>query len=144
MNCVEAHEAILEAEPAALRGEGDGALARHLVECAACRERARRVLSGMAALDRALEAEAGASPVRRKPPARHPIARRLAPWGAGLAAAAALAGLLLVRHPDAPRGTGVTAVTRLAAGMEVDLSASTRPAAVFRTADPNITVVWFF
>jgi len=142
VNCAEAYEAILEAEPAALRGEGDGDLARHLAACASCRERAGRVLAGLDALDRALAAAGAPAGAPRVLPLRPALPMRLAPWG--LAAAAALAGVLLLRYPDQPPRPAVAAAALPDVGIEVDLSASTRPAAVIRTADPNITVVWFF
>lgn len=142
MNCTEAYDAILEADPAVLRGEGTEELAQHLAECAACRERALWVLNGLGALDRALEAESGTTRASRTLRARPPIARRLAPWG--LVAAAAAAFVILLRPTGAPRPPDVTALARSTVGIDVDISASTRPAAVLRTADPNITVVWFF
>jgi hypothetical protein len=142
VNCTEAYDAILEADAAVLRGEGAGDLARHLTKCAVCRERARWVLNGLGALDRALEAEAGTARAGRMLRARPSVARRLAPWG--LVAAAAAAVLILVRPTGAPRPPDLTALARSTVGIDVDISASTRPVAVLRTADPNITVVWFF
>ena len=142
MNCSEAYDVILEVDPAVLRGEVAGGLAHHLTKCAACRERALWVLNGLGALDQALEAEAGSARARRPSSARLPVTRRLAPWG--LVAAAAATVVILVSHPGAPRRAVVAASARSAVAVDVDISVSTRPVAVLRTADTNITVVWFF
>jgi hypothetical protein len=143
VNCTDAYEAILEADPAVLRGEGAGELARHLLACTACRARARRVLDATDALDQALEAEGVSLGGRRRAiPTRPRLARRLAPWG--LVAAAAAAGVLLLSRPGAPGRPDVAAPAPSAVAVDVDLSSSARPVAVLRTADPNITVVWFF
>ena len=141
MNCADAYDSILEADPAILRGEGAGELAQHLRECAACRESAHRVLEGLATLDRALEGEASRRPARREARTGWSVARRLSPLGL-LAAAAAV--VVLLWHPGAPSRTVVPAPTGAPVAFDVDVSASSRPVAVFRTADPNITVVWFF
>ncbi len=144
MTCDEARDLLLEAEPEALRGTGTSALALHLAGCAECRAMAVRVLAQQAALDRALTAMAEA---RLAAPARPARRRwRLATWG--LAAAAGLAALLLAR-PDRPDGDGrLAAPPRLAsapAAVDVDVSATPgRNAVVMKTADPTITIVWFF
>jgi hypothetical protein len=44
MNCADARHRILIAEPAALRGETDRALAAHIAGCAGCSADARRIL----------------------------------------------------------------------------------------------------
>jgi hypothetical protein len=149
MNCDEARRALLEADPAELRGTGTGALALHLRDCASCRADAERILEGTAALNTAIGQAAAARPapgvpaLRRR--ARAARTRLLVP----LAAAAALAVLLLsgdvmdalrsgddarpvmVQRPDALRTPSVNA-------------AGGRGVAVMRTANPDITVVWTF
>jgi hypothetical protein len=141
VNCTEAYDAILEAELAELRGEGEGDLARHLRECAACRATARRVLEALGALDLALEGEDAAVPTARTGRVRLVQTRRVAAVGL-LAAAAAVA--ILVRRPQAPERARITARPVASVAVEVDVSTSTRQVAVLSTADPNITVVWYF
>lgn len=141
MNCTEAYDAILEAELVKLRGEGDGDLARHLRECAACRATARRVLDALGALDLALGGENLAVPTARNGRVRRVPVRRVAAVGL-LAAAAAVA--ILVRRPQAPERVPITARPVAVVAVEVDVSTSTRQVAVLSTADPNITVVWYF
>lgn len=156
MSCADVQVLLLEADLEELRGEGDGALAEHLRACAACRASARHILDAERALDVALEAEAAqrgptsaiapAVPpgARRSPGASaRPKWRRVAPWGL-VAAAAALAVLVGPRF----RGAGPPReVLREVAPAAADVDAT--PAAgstvvLFRTADPTITVVWFY
>ena len=140
MTCTEAREALLEAEPAELGGAGTSAVALHLAGCSECAVRARAILAGMQAMDAALVGLASA-PV--------PRSRRRAPavrWVAlGLAAAAVLAGVLLVRRePGTSLAVPIATAPPLPRGVEVDLAAAPRSAAVFATADSTITVVWYF
>ena len=125
--CTPFRELMLEADPAELRGEGSGALARHLRVCEPCSRVAAILLEETRRLDALLEeapdvdvagilARAGvssappvpASATSRPAPAPAPPSepghvrmrfprRRL--W-IPLAAAAALAALLLVRTPS--------------------------------------------
>jgi len=141
VNCTEAYDAVLEAELAELRGEGEGDLARHLRECAACRATARRVLEALGALDLALEGEDAAVPTARTGRVRLVQTRRVAAVGL-LAAAAAVT--ILVRRPETPERAPFTARPVASVAVEVDVSTSTRQVAVLSTADPNITVVWYF
>lgn len=142
MNCSEAREALLEAEPAELRGTGAGELARHLATCPACSAMARVIQEDLLAMDAALYRLATAARPRRA------AARRLRMrWlVAGLAAAAALSGVLIVRRQSQhlPGATVAHATPAMPRGVEVDLAASPRQAAVFETADSTITVVWFY
>ena len=142
MNCNEARQALLDAEPAELSGTGDSELARHLAGCAECSALARAVLEDLRVMDTALQQMATTRPARRAAPRQRPV-RWLA---AGLAVAAVATGVLLVRRqPPRPAGTTVAHATpALPRGVEVDLAASPRPAAVFETADSTITVVWYF
>ncbi len=144
MTCDAARDLMLEADPDELRGAGATALALHLAGCAECRALAERVLAQQAALDRALTAMAEAA--QRGPRRAGRTGRRLATWG--LAAAAGLAALLLAR-PDRPDGDGRLAVppplASAAAPVDVDVSGTPgRSAVVMKTADPTITIVWFF
>lgn len=141
MNCSEAREALLEADPAELSGAGSSELARHLAACADCAAMARAILEDMQAMDAALQQLATTPAARRAAPRRRPM-RWLA---AGVAVAAAVTGVLLVRRqPPRVPVTVAHATPALPRGVEVDLAASPRQAAVFETADSTITVVWFY
>jgi anti-sigma factor RsiW len=141
MNCTEARELLLDAEPAELDGAGPSELARHLAGCPECAALARVILDDMQAMDAALNRLATTKRPQRAVP-RRPAVRWLA---AGLAAAAVLTGILLARREPRWPGTSVANATPgLPRGVEVDLAASTRQAAVFATADSTITVVWFY
>jgi len=133
MNCRDAQDLLLEAERAELLGEPTTELGRHVATCPACGARARRILDAEAALDRALS----------HPPARRRRRMPLAAWG-GLAAAAVVVLLLLPRQRPADRQAPVGLPNDVAA-VSVDVSGGAgTTAVVFQTADPTITVVWFF
>lgn len=157
--CNALQDKLLTASPAELRGAGDTPLARHLAGCASCRERAQRIVALTEVLARRLDAPAGVPDVEailararrdsdagaRAPRARgtgRRSTRRHLPW-LGLAAAAVLAAVLLrpVPRPTAPS-------TGPAPGLEADLplveSAPGNDVAVLPTADPDITILWFF
>lgn len=166
--CSEVRELLLEASPAEIRGEGEGALVEHLRECALCRRRAARLLEAEAALDTAL-GEAGALDVEAvlDRAAQAPVeltwrerAGSAARWVAGahrlasvrrglsgprrwipVAAAAAVAALLLVTQGPAP--VPLPAVARAEAPPLVEASSSDG-VAILETDNPNITVLWFF
>lgn len=53
--CTRFLEAMMDADPRELRGEGDSELARHVPECPRCRAAASRILLDTEALDRALD-----------------------------------------------------------------------------------------
>jgi hypothetical protein len=165
--CAEFRAMLLEAEPEELRAEGAGALAVHLRGCPECARLAALVLQETAQLDRylghtpgfdvdALLKRAGfplsAPPLIEKQPAgsgkvaagAHNLfpGRRL--W-IPLATAAAVAALLLFRGPQArraapyvassPTGTAPAPLVEPVAGQD---------AAIMKTDDPEITVVWLF
>ncbi|MCG6989398.1 MAG: hypothetical protein LJF06_14645 [Gemmatimonadetes bacterium] len=168
--CTPFRELMLEADPAELRGEGNGALARHLRACAPCARVAALLLEETARLDALLEeaphvdvagilARAGVSSA---PPAPAPEAARSAtaaarsvPDAVGtrfprrrlwipMAAAAALAAILLLRVPSVrpPRASVAAAAERPAPPL-VEPAAG-QNAAILRTDDPEITVIWLF
>jgi len=145
MNCRTARSLLLTAEVADLEGSGASELSQHLLICASCRELAAELLQAMGDLRRELEVEdAGIQPGRRavhdaqSRRARARLLGRVVP----LAAAAALAGLVLVR-----RGPQVApdAAPAPAAIHDVSVTAPLgRSLAVLHTDDPNIVVIWFF
>ena len=137
MNCDECLDIMLEAEPAALAGRGDGALAEHLRSCLTCRRMAASIVRDTRALAGVVE--------RRRPSWR----------GRAVVAGLAAAGLLLViglrervpaprhavraeKHRVAPPVATVPqpdSSTRLAAAPSVKL-ASGRAAAPVRSSRP--------
>jgi hypothetical protein len=163
MTCDRAREAILEADPSDLRGEGDGNLSLHLRECEACRRRAQAVLAAEDGLAAEMEALVprpdldhvilvGTAPrpgllefrtgIKGRVGAWTRWARR-APFRAAfpLAAAAAFAALLLLREPSLPGPQYTLPVRSPGLGVEVPPGQNV---AVLATNDPNITVLWLF
>lgn len=187
--CARARATLLAADPAALAGEKDSELGRHLATCPGCRTDAARLLAATSELDRWLGSAAGgpdtervlaavegaAAPRRGRVgatgagshrqehardgvPSRRPTPRPTPAlrWGLASALAAGMVGVLVLggdpdrRPPDdigAPdRGSPVP--TRVAASTpppspDLDLEVpSGTDAAVFTTADPDITVIW--
>ncbi|HUG42526.1 MAG TPA: hypothetical protein VMM12_18830 [Longimicrobiales bacterium] len=157
MRCEDALDRMLEAEPAALRGDAgaDLALAEHIGSCGRCGAVARALAAELAALDEGLErlamrAGGGARPVTTARPAGR--VRRTAPIWAPLAAAAALAGVLVLGRQGGAPGSGAPGPTGQATpptgSVEAATVAVTLPAdrggAVIRTANPGITVIWLY
>jgi len=161
--CIRSTAWLLKADLERLRGEGDSEDASHVRACARCRELAHRVLDRCAQLENALGSfpapvdvdailararlvrikgeSASASPRHgsrdRSADSRSPWRRWLA-----LAAAAAIAGLLIMRSPTPPLPIGLSGpvvneapLVEVFAGQEV---------AVMATDNPDITVLWFF
>jgi len=150
--CERMRPLLLDAEPDALRGEGTSDVAVHVRACPACAARARTILDETQALDRFLGRAADALDVDEVlRAAGHPAAdpapatvvafpswRRWVP----LVAAAAVAGLLLFRgDPSLPPPPPTP---QLSATPPVVEAAPDRNVAVLATANPDITVVWFF
>jgi hypothetical protein len=153
MTCDSALDRLLEADVTELRGEGDGALARHLAECERCAAVAGALVGELDRLDEGLGlwAEAGDARAAADTILAHETGDRAGPRGqrpwlrhawAPLAAAAAVAGVLLLRPPGpewgmAPPGPGVepTIAVRPPPG---------RSAAIMKTGNPNITIVWLY
>jgi hypothetical protein len=132
MNCAEAYDKMLIAEPSDLHGHSDPALAEHLASCAACRTRATRLGVGLRELSAAVLA--------RDLMMRRRHRRRLALLGALPIAAALVLAVTLVVHRRAT-DTPVTPAVPFTTAVSVDVSPGQR-AAVFATSDPAVTVVW--
>jgi anti-sigma factor RsiW len=146
MNCRTARALLLTAEIPDLEGRGDGDLSQHLRSCTPCRGLATELLQTMDELRRTLETPepTGIQSVRRavldaqRRGTRVQRFRRLVP----LAAAAGLAGLLLLR-----RGPQIVPVAVPPAPLIHEVSVTAPPGhslAVLHTDDPNIVVIWFF
>ena len=150
ITCETARELLLEADPAELRGEGDGSLAAHLRACAACRQRAQFLLgetdvlrSSLFALGPAAHEPVPALAVPHRPTrsATWRGARILVP----LALAAGIAVLVLVRGHQVtpPARAGLQLAKATPAPLDVQVPAG-QSVAVFQTANPNIVVIWSY
>jgi hypothetical protein len=148
MNCQAAETLMLTAEPTELRGSGESELSRHVRGCTGCRVLASRILAAQSELAEALRVDADAHSVPRMLIAaaerRGKLAtrlRRLAP----LAAAAALAGLLLIRRT--PHETTRFAPAEMSTRHDIVVTAPAgRSVAVLQGASKtnDIIVIWFF
>ena len=128
MNCIEAREAMLSVEPAALRADGASALGasalgEHLVTCDDCRILARAISGDLASLPAAVARRSG----RRW---------RRGAMMVGIPIAAAIVGVIVVKPAHAPapvnvQPTGVVSVQ----------PAPGQSAAVLQTIDPRVTIV---
>jgi hypothetical protein len=156
MNCQEALEAILEADPGVLEAPGATPLGLHLQECPRCRAKARAILQGEAHLAMGLARNLRApdlDEILQQAAERGPAgvgSGRKALWSVStgrvirtlipLAAAATLV-LLLGRSPSLP---GPTYLPRQGhPGLNVEVPQDQR-VAVMETGNPDIAVVWIF
>lgn len=165
MRCERVREIVLEADAKtleqALSETGEiGEMGEHLGACPACAGQVRavlamdRALAGELAdatpalpLDEALESARAEAGRRKSAKRRRYVWRGLAP----LAAAATIAGLLAVRGggltpgeaPDERSGRPVVAASSAAVDVDVTVPEGTN-VAVFRTANPDIVVFWFY
>ena len=156
MNCQEAMEAILEADPEVLEGPGSTALGLHLQECPRCRAKARAILQGEAHLAMGLARDLRTpdlDEILRQAAERGPAgvgSGRKAAWSVStgrvirtlipLAAAATLV-LLLGRSPSLPGSPYVPSPPPSGLNVEVPQGQSV---AVMETTNPKIAVVWIF
>lgn len=141
---------LLEAEPAALRGEGDTPLAAHVRSCAGCREAATVLLEETALLDAALGAtppldvdavlRRAALDVASGAQPNTPVRTR-GRWAAGTAVAAAAVAVLYLGRATPPPAPGGAAV---GAAVPILEAAPAQDVAVLATGNPDITVLWFF
>ncbi len=148
MNCATAHELLLEAEPAELKGHADTELAHHLRTCARCRQRAQVILEQYSALRAALdrqEPRLDPADERWRRPIAAPAHHRRWPVIVPVALAASVAVLLLGRHRGLP-APAATSLPQIASSDEaLDVQGPPgRTVAVFRTDNPNIVVIWSF
>ena len=145
MSCPDIRALLLEAEPEELAGEGSSQVAEHVRSCPACAAIGRRILEENAELDTFLAQVPSAPNVdailkgAEAPRAKvipFPAWRR---WSA-VAAAAAVAGLFFLQG-DAPMQIIDTINFEGAPLVE---AAPDQNVAVLATANPDITVLWFF
>ena len=151
MNCQTARVLLLTADPAELEASTGSPLADHLRTCPACRAAAEQLLTAQRALREVLRggqsANAGDEVVQgaiRSAERRRAAARR-ARLGLPLAAAAVLAGLLVLRHtPDFPVRPDTPDATAVPARFSVTAPPG-RNVLVLQPPDTsNVIVVWFF
>lgn len=138
MRCSDAREAMLTAERDELRAEGDGALATHLRACTACHAAADHIDATMDALASIVAPDPQSVSARRWSPARL----------AGMAAlpiAAGVIGMLMMRDASekrsAPASTARSTAQASRGVVSVDVARG-QTAAVIKTRDPNVTIVW--
>lgn len=151
MNCAEARDRLLEADPAELEGRVESELWRHVEACGDCHALADRILSAQSALDATLAAIRPRAPVEaalQRACARVATARRPRRWWtvAPLAAAAGVAGLLLFGDggSDMPGETWQPRPLQAVSGVDVEAPAG-QDVVVFDIKDrPDVVVVWFF
>jgi|ERR1043166_8290614 predicted anti-sigma-YlaC factor YlaD len=136
MTCTEARRAMRTADRLALRGEDDSAVAEHVRSCRDCQHVALEVEAGTELLAE-LVMSRGDAPVvalaERRPNVRRAAALALIP------VAAAIAGVLVLRREAAPPVDTTRAAPRSSVSVEV---APGQTAAVLKTKDPNVTIVW--
>jgi hypothetical protein len=146
--CRERLDAMLEADPHELAGEGESALAVHVRSCSGCRDAAQAILDATARLDAVLDAPGRAPDIEAiltrarlrvtpSPPAtRRPAARR---WVA--LAAAGIAAIMVIgrREPAPPESTPPRLVTPPLVEVVDDADIVLIP-----TGNPDITILWFF
>lgn len=151
MNCETARELLLTADPAELEGSTGSPLADHLRTCPACRAAAEQLLTAQRALRDVLGAgqstDATDEVVQaaiRSAKRRRATARRVR-LGLPLAAAAVLAGLLVLRHtPEFPLQPNTRNATAVPARFSVTAPPG-RNVLVLQPPDTsNVIVVWFF
>lgn len=129
MNCTDARDALLVADPLDLRDGASSALAVHLAACVAC----RAIADGLSRDLGVLSAEVVRSARRGRRRRRLAVAVGL-PIAASLVAAVAIG----TRRSSARSDWRADVASR---AISVDV-AHGQQAAVFNTTDPNVTVVW--
>lgn len=151
MTCEQARQAMLDADPAELTGQGSSALVGHLASCTRCAGRAHAILEGQQALAAALRAQrprvAAVEALRAAQVAAAMPERRWRGWRIALpgALAAGIALLLLWTrwNPPAERTVAPESAAPALPPFAVQ-GPPGRTVAVFRTANPDIVVVWYF
>ena len=154
--CADWRERILEADLEELHGAGSSTLAAHLDACGGCRALADAVVRTSAELARSFAAAAASDPdvaadaviarLRRTAPATAGTVvtaagpPSAAPW-LPFAAAALIAGLLALPAEERPARLTPPPPPAMPPAVEVPEG---RNVVVLPTADPQITVLWFF
>ncbi len=126
MNCTEAREAMLVAEPAEFRAQGGSELAAHIGECDACRSLAGALAGDLDRLSSRIRARS----------------RRRTLMLAALPIAAVLVATVTVMTKRADQPVAVQPRTdRPASVVSIEVGVG-QQATVIKTADPKTTLVW--
>lgn len=127
MNCIDAREAMLTAEPDELAAVSISPLGEHLAACQSCRAMAVALTHDLDSLSALVRNSARTRRIHR------------ATWIGALAAAAAIIAFVLPTRRESPSED--TPVRGVATGISVDVKPG-QQAAVIATRDPKVTVVW--
>jgi hypothetical protein len=134
MNCAQAGDAILVADISELHVDADTVLAAHIRECMSCARTASVITRGTGALSGGV--------VRRGRPRRMRVSRVMIVSTLPIAAAV---GFFVITKagPGVHNAPSGMETTTLPAAHQVSLDvARGQQATVFKTADPNVTVIW--
>ncbi len=149
INCNNAFDRLLAADPAELSGQTDSELAIHVQECARCRGVATKILAGQAQLASALGELRPAMDPAEALSVAHARWRgtrrweRAWHWGP-VAAAAVLAAAMVLGSLPAGRLVEREIATGPAAAEPLVEQATSRNVLVFETRDRSSTVIWFY
>jgi hypothetical protein len=127
MNCTEAREAMLVAEPAEFRAEGGSELAAHVGECEACRSLAGALAGDLDRLSSRIRARS-----RR---------RRLMLAALPIAAVVVAAVTIVSKRAEQPTVAVQPRTDRPASVVSIEVGVG-QQATVIKTADPKTTLVW--
>lgn len=151
MNCATAREYMLTADPAELEGRAAGPLFDHLGACAAC----RAIAEGLVAAHRELRESLAVEPAARaaaevargaiRSAQRRQLVTRRFRRGVPLAAAAILAGLLVLRRsPEAPFSPPARDAGAVPARFAVTAPPGKNVLVLQQPDTSRVIVVWFF
>ena len=151
MNCWDARELLLEADPAELKCTVPSEIVEHLEACDNCHALAARILQAESALGTELAGVQPRTPLDaalQSASLRAATVRRKRRWWAALSATAAagVAGLLLFGRggPDLPGRMWQPQPWVAASGIDVEAPLG-KDVVVFDIEDrPDLVVVWFF
>jgi len=147
MTCEQATALMLEADLTELAGLGESELTSHLAECAACRERARRIVAAEQALGRVLDDVRPRAGVGRRSGSSRPTGRGwryIRKVWVPLALAAGVGALMLIPGGEPPpEPVAPIAAEAAASRLRVDVPAG-RSAVLYETDNPDVIVVWFY
>jgi hypothetical protein len=132
MTCAEARNAIEVAELSELRVKDGSPLAEHLGTCGECRALADVVLRGTAKLSIASARRDGAHRAR---------VRRVTAWSSVAAAATIVAAVAVNRREPSAQSTPRASSLPVARQVSLEVARG-QQAAVLKTSDPKVTVIW--
>lgn len=141
MMCVDALDQLMEAEASDLAGMGGTSLALHVRACPRCGPMAAQLLEGQRVLGAVLDAVQPRTPASRV--IRHGSRLRRGGWWLGVAPFLAAAGITALLVIGLHEPTPVYYPRHILDRPNVSVRVSPgHNAAVLRTADPRVTIVW--